>query len=43
MARTDILERKEDILRWISENRPNTYIARELKCKVDTLKTYYKN
>lgn len=42
MARTDILERKEDILRWISENRPNTYIARELKCKVDTLKTYYK-
>lgn len=41
-ARTDILEKKEDILNWISQNLPNAEIARKLKCKVDTLKSYYK-
>lgn len=40
--RTDILERKSEILTWISENQPNAEIARRLKCKVDTLKVYYK-
>ena len=40
--RTDILERKEEILQWISEQLPNAEIARRLKCKVDTLKSYYK-
>ena len=40
--RTDILERKEEILLWVSENQPNIEIARRLKCKVDTLKSYYK-
>ena len=40
--RTDILERKKEILQWISENLPNAEIARRLKCKVDTLKSYYK-
>lgn len=40
--RTDILERKQEILLWISENQPNIEIARRLKCKVDTLKSYYK-
>lgn len=40
--RTDILERKQEILSWISENQPNIEIARRLKCKVDTLKSYYK-
>ena len=40
--RTDILERKQEILSWISENQPNIEIARRLNCKVDTLKSYYK-
>lgn len=41
MRRTDILERKEDILKWIEEDLPNAEIARRLACKVDTLKSYY--
>ncbi|WCZ57231.1 homing endonuclease [Salmonella phage Kenya-K16] len=40
MARTDILERKEDILLWIKENLPKAEIARRLRCKIDTLNTY---
>lgn len=40
MARTDILERKEDILLWIKENKPKAEIARRLRCKIDTLNTY---
>lgn len=40
--RTDILERKSEILIWISDNQPNAEIARRLNCKVDTLKVYYK-
>lgn len=40
--RTDILDRKDDILRWVSEKLPNTEIARRLLCKVDTLRNYYK-
>lgn len=40
--RTDIIERKEEILQWISENWSNAEIARRLNCKVDTLKSYYK-
>lgn len=42
MARIDILERKDEILQWISENESNAEIARRLSCKVDTLKSYYK-
>lgn len=41
MRRTDILERKDEILEWIKEDLPNAEIARRLKCKVDTLKSYY--
>ena len=40
--RTDILERKEDILRWIEEERPKSYMCRELGCKQDTLNSYLK-
>lgn len=40
--RTDILERKEDILRWIKEERPKSYMCRELGCKQDTLNSYLK-
>jgi len=35
--RTDLLERKEDILKWISENRSKAYMARELKCNPKTI------
>lgn len=39
--RTDIIERKEEILLWISQQLPNAEIARKLHCRVDTLKNYY--
>ena len=42
MARNDILERKEEILQWISENQPKAEIARRLNCKPDTLNGYLK-
>lgn len=40
--RTDILERKEDILKWIDENQSKSFICRELKCKPETLERYLK-
>ena len=40
--RTDILERKEDILRWIDEKQSKAFMCRELKCKQDTLNSYLK-
>lgn len=40
--RKDILERKDEILCWISQNQSNTFIASQLKCKIDTLKRYYR-
>lgn len=38
--RTDILERKEEILQWISENQSKAFICRELQCKPHTLNSY---
>lgn len=38
--RTDILERKEDILKWINEKQSKAFICRELKCKPETLNSY---
>lgn len=35
--RTDILERKAEIERWISENRSKAYMARELGCNPKTI------
>lgn len=40
--RKDIEDRKDEILGWINQNQSNAFIARQLKCKVDTLKRYYK-
>lgn len=40
--RRDIIERKAEILEWISANRPKAWMARELKCKIDTLDSYLK-
>lgn len=38
--RTDILERKEDILQWIREERPKSYMCQQLNCKQTTLNSY---
>lgn len=38
--RKDILERREDILLWIDENRSKAFMVRELNCKQDTLNKY---
>ena len=40
--RTDILERKNDILQWIEEHQSKAFICRELKCKPETLASYLK-
>jgi hypothetical protein len=40
MPRTDILERKEEILQWIAENQSKAFICRQLKCKPETLNSY---
>lgn len=40
MPRTDILERKEEILKWIEENQSKAFICKELKCKPETLNSY---
>ena len=40
--RSDILEKEQEIRKWINEMLPNAEIARRLNCKVDTLKSYYK-
>ena len=38
--RTDILERKEDILKWINENQSKAFISKQLECKQETLNNY---
>lgn len=40
--RTDILERKEEILQWIKTNQSKAFMCRELKCKPETLNSYLK-
>ena len=40
--RTDILERKNEILQWIEEERPKAYMCQQLGCKQDTLNSYLK-
>lgn len=42
MPRTDILERKQEILQWIREQKPKVWIAKQLNCKQQTLNTYLK-
>ena len=41
--RTDIIARKEEILKWIEENQSKAFISRELKCKQETLNRYLKD
>lgn len=38
--RNDILNHKEDILRWIEEGMPKAYICKQLRCKFETLNSY---
>lgn len=38
--RTDILERKNEILQWIEENQSKAYMCKQLKCKPETLNSY---
>lgn len=40
--RTDILERKNDILKWIEQHQSKAFICRELHCKPETLNSYLK-
>ena len=40
--RTDILERKEEILQWIAEEQPKNYMCKQLGCKQETLNSYLK-
>lgn len=40
--RTDILERKEEILEWIKASQSKAYMSKELKCKQSTLNSYLK-
>ncbi len=35
--RTDLLTRKEDILKWISEGKSKAFMARELNCNPKTI------
>jgi 5-methylcytosine-specific restriction endonuclease McrA len=41
-VRTDILDRKDEILAWIEEELTLTEISARLHCKIDTLKRYLK-
>lgn len=40
--RSDILEKKDLILKWIDENQSKAYMSKELGCKQDTLNRYLK-
>lgn len=38
--RTDIIKRKDEILKWIEEHQSKAFISRELQCKQETLNRY---
>ena len=38
--RTDILERKDEILQWIEQNQSKAFICEQLHCKPETLNKY---
>ncbi len=40
--RTDIFERKDEILHWIEENQSKAFICKQLQCKQETLNNYLK-
>ena len=40
--RTDIAENKDLILQWIAEERPKSYMAAQLHCKIETITRWLK-
>ena len=40
--RTDILDKKEEILQWIEEGQSKAYMCKQLGCKQETLNSYLK-
>lgn len=40
--RDDIMERKDEILQWIKEERPKSFICEQLMCRPETLNSYLK-
>lgn len=40
--RNDILERKNEILEWISQDQPKAFMCKQLQCKQETLNSYLK-
>lgn len=40
--RTDILHRRDDILKWIQERKPKAFMCRELQCRQSTLNGWLK-
>lgn len=40
--RNDILERKEEILNWITQGQSKAYMCTQLRCKPETLNLYLK-
>lgn len=38
--RNDILEHKDEIIEWISQNKSKAFICRQLQCKQSTLNLY---
>lgn len=38
--RNDILERKDEIIEWIKQNKSKAFMCRQLQCKQDTLNLY---
>lgn len=40
--RSDILEKKDQILKWIDENQSKAYMSKQLGCKQETLNRYLK-
>jgi RNase P subunit RPR2 len=40
--RSDILNRKQEIVQWIQSNESKAYMCRQLQCKPGTLETYFK-
>lgn len=40
--RNDILERKNEILEWISQDQSKAFMCKQLQCKQETLNSYLK-
>jgi 5-methylcytosine-specific restriction endonuclease McrA len=40
--RQDIIDRKQEILDWINENKSKAFMCKSLQCKPDTLESYLK-